>query len=53
MLSMALPVIVESHRLSARRLTRIHAAMWIGPMLRNSGNADARTAAPAAMTNTT
>jgi len=53
MLSMAFPVIVDSHRLSARRLTRIHAATWTGPMLRNSGNADARTAAPAAVTSTT
>jgi len=53
MLSMAFPVIVESHRLSASRLTRIHAATWMGPMLRNSGKADARTAAPAAMTKAT
>jgi len=52
MLSMALPVMVDSQRLSARRLTRIHAAMWIGVTVRNSGKADARTAAPAATTKT-
>jgi len=49
MLSMAFPVMVESQRLSARRLTRIHPATWTGPRERNSGNEDARTAAPAAM----
>ncbi len=49
MLSMAFPVIVESQRLSASRLTRIQAATWTGPMVRNSGKADARTAAPATM----
>jgi hypothetical protein len=50
MLSIAWPVMVDSQRLSARRLTRIHAAMWMGATVRNSGNADARTAAPTATT---
>ncbi|HYR53178.1 MAG TPA: hypothetical protein VET83_11290 [Candidatus Dormibacteraeota bacterium] len=53
MLSMALPVIVLSQRLSANRLTMIHRTTWTRPRVRNSANADARTAAPAAMMKTT
>jgi len=50
---MALPVIVESQRLSANRLTMIHRTTWMRARVRNSGNADARTAAPAVMMKTT
>jgi len=53
MLSMALPVIVDSQRLSAKRLTMIHRTTWTRPRVRNSGNAEARTAAPAVMMMTT